>query len=183
MIAATAMQAAGSAIQGFGQVSQHVQASRVARNNAALSREAALDAEERGYREQIRQGREVAAVRSAQIAAFAANGLDTSAGSPRDIAADTSYFGLLDQGLIRENAGREVRGHLIQAANFTEQGRASRRAAGIAAVSTVFQVGSDILGGASQLKGMQLPGAKAAMPSPSSAGYSSWGASYMPKGL
>lgn len=157
---ATAATAMGTVYSGISAYEQADYQGKVADNNAELSREQARDSSERGLQEQIRQGREVAAVRSAQIAAFAASGIDTSSGSALDVVGDTNYFGLLDQQMIRENADRETRGFSLQAQNFNNEAGAQRRARTNAVVQTGFQLTSDILGGAAQLKGMQLPKAK-----------------------
>lgn len=156
----------GTAYTGIATAEQHDYQSKVAANNAELSREQARDSEERGLQEQIRQAREIAAVRSAQIAQFAASGIDTSSGSALELVGDTNYFGMLDQQMIRENAGREARGFNLQAQNFQQEAGAQRRARTGALVNTTFRVGADILGGASQLKSMQMP---------KSGGRSPWG--------
>lgn len=151
----------------------------VARNNAATSRQQAADAEDRGVREQMARGRAVAQARSQQIAAAAANGLDTTFGSPVDIATDTTVFGLQDQQTIRENAAREATGFEIQAQNFDEQGKAYKRQARDIAVSTVLQAGSTILSSAGQIKGMSPVKTGAGTGSKAAA----FGASNVPPGM
>lgn len=183
MMASMAVSAIGTAYTGFSSAGQAAYQSRVASNNAKLSREQAVDTTERGLSEQLRQGREVAGIRSAQIAAFAANGIDPSAGSAADVIADTDYFGKLDQLAIQENAGREVRGHLIDAQNFQEEARAQRRQANQLVIGTTLKVGADILGGSSQIAGMKpLPSAKSGgATGPIKTGYASVGAMARPR--
>lgn len=157
MMAATAVSAAGSAFSGISAAGQASYASRVASNNAILSREQATDAQARGDDEQQRKWREISQMKSAQIAQLAASGFDTSSGSAADLIGDTAVMGTEDARLIAENTGREVRGFHLQAQNFQEEARAQRRRANQALVSTVLKVGSDVLGGASQLQGLKLP--------------------------
>lgn len=127
----------------------------MARNNAVMERDAAYDAEVRGQREELQKWRQIAATRSAQVAAFAANGFDTGIGSAADVTGDTLQLGFEDAATIRDNAGREARGYLISAQNYEEQARASNRQARAAATGAIFNVGSTILGGASQFQGMK----------------------------
>lgn len=155
LIAATAVSAAGAAYTGY----QSYQAGRyqneVAKQNAAMERASAQEAEEIGQRDELRKWREIAAVRSSQIAAFAANGFDTSFGSASDVVADTLSLGREDAQTIRANAGKAARGHLITAQNYIEQGKAAARQGRAAATGAIFEVGSTILGAAGQFKGMQ----------------------------
>lgn len=115
-------------------------------------------------------------MRSSQIAAFAANGFDTSFGSASDVVADTLSLGREDAQTIRANAGKAARGHLITSQNYIEQGRAAARQGRAAATRAIFEVGSTILGGASQYKGMQ----QAQSSTVNGFGRSSWGGSNLP---
>lgn len=164
LIAATAITAAGAAYSGYQAYSQGRYQNEVARNNAVMDRDAAYDAEVRGQQDEVKRWREIAATRSAQIAAFAANGFDTSFGSAADVVGDTLALGREDARTIRENAGREARGHLISAQNYIEQGKAAARQGRAAATGSAFQVAGTILGGASQLQGMKLSGAQTLTP-------------------
>jgi hypothetical protein len=141
-------------------VSQYGEAgyqAQVAQNNASIAREQALDSENRGVLEQQRAAREIAAARSAQIAAMAAAGFDTTVGTAADIVGDTNYLGLLDRQAIAQNTASETTGYLRQAQNLNAQAKGYKRAATGALVQTAFKVGGDILGGAAQLQGMKLP--------------------------
>lgn len=155
LIAATAVSAAGAAYSGYQSYQNGRYQNEVAKNNAIMERDAAYDAEVRGQQNELRKWREVASLRSAQAAAFAANGFDTSFGSAADVQADTLQLGMEDANMIRDNAGREARGYLISAQNYTEQGKAAARAGRAGATKAVFDVAGTILGGASQLQGMK----------------------------
>lgn len=157
MLAATAVSALGTVYSGVGTSNEARYASQVAANNATYARRQSADAEDRGVREQVRKGQEVAQVRSAQIAAAAANGLDTSFGSAADVVADTTVGGMLDQSIIRENAAREATGFQISAQNYDQESKAQKRASRDALVKTAFDVGGTILGGAGKIAGMKTP--------------------------
>lgn len=155
LIAATALSAAGTAYSGYQSYQEGRYQNDVARNNAVMERDAAYDAEVRGQQTEALRWREIAATRSAQVAAFAANGFDTSFGSAADVATDTLQLGYEDTNTIRQNAGREARGHLISAQNYEQQGAAAARAGRSAVVGSAFKIGGTILGGAGQLQGMK----------------------------
>lgn len=154
-IAATALSVAGTAYSGYSAYQQGRYENQVARNNAAMERNAAYDAEVRGQQDELKRWRQVAATRSAQVAAFAANGFDTSFGSPVDVTGDTLQLGFEDTNAIRENASREARGYLISAQNYEQQGMAAARQGRQAVVGSIFEAGGTILGGASQVRGYQ----------------------------
>lgn len=155
MAAATAVSAISAGYSGMATVQQHKYEAAVARNNASLSRGQAADAEERGKREELRQAQVVSRAKSAQLAGFAANGIDVTFGSPVDVMADTAIMGLQDTWQIRDNAARETSGYLISAANYEGEARAQKAAARNAAVGTVLNVAGTVIGGASQVKGLQ----------------------------
>ena len=112
----------------------------------------AADAIERGNVDQLRHYREVSAKMGAQRAAMAANGLDVSFGSAADIVADTALIGEEDAKTLADNNAKDVRGYLIQGANYQAEA-ASQRAGGRAAVvSGIFGAANSILGGATQYK-------------------------------
>ena len=176
LIAATALTAGGLAYGGYQSYQEGRYRNEVAQQNAAMERAAAQEAEEIGQRDELRKWREIAAVKSSQVAAFAANGFDTSFGSASDVVADTLSLGREDAQTIRANAGKAARGHLITAQNYVEQGRAAARQGRAAATGALFQVGATILGGASQYSGMQ----QAKSQTVNGFGRSSWQGSNLP---
>lgn len=107
---------------------------------------------ERGELEAILKGREIAQLRGQQKTAQAANGV-YGASNDRTLA-DTDLLGAEDMGAIRENANRESQGFRISAANYEAERRAQKRQARNAVISTVFDVGTTLLGGAQQIGGM-----------------------------
>ena len=174
----------GAAYSGYSAYSEANYNAGVAKNNAALSREQAADAIERGEMDQQAEWRQISQMKASQIASLAASGVDTSFGSAADIVGDTSVLGTENVGIIAENAARETRGFHIQAQNFENEAGAQKRAGTQALVSAGFDIGSTILGGASQLKSMKLPPStgpmkrKAGM-TPGAVGPAGWGASYL----
>lgn len=154
MMAATAVSAASQVFSGYVQNRQGRYEAQVARNNAAMEREAAADAQDRGRQAELKKWREIAAVRSEQVAAMAANGLDTSTGTAADIQDDTLSLGYQDVQTINENTQRETRGHIINASNYMGQASAARARGRNAMVGSLFAAGGTILSGAGQVAGM-----------------------------
>lgn len=180
VVASTALSAIGAGYSGLAQIEQHKYQAGVARNNATAARNQAADAEERGKQDELKKWREVSYAKNAQLASFAASGLDTTFGSPLDVVTDTAVFGGQDAWQIRENAAREATGFMISAQNYDQEALAQKRAGRQAGVSALFDVSSTVIGGASQVMGMKAPKAKLKPPSmsPGMAGFSAWGAPY-----
>lgn len=176
LIASTALAAGGQVFGGISANNQAKYQSQVATNNGILSRRQAADSEDRGKQEELRKWREVAATRSAQTAAYAANGFETSFGTPADVAADTAIFGAQDASLIRQGAAREATGFIIDANNYDAEAKAQKRAGRDALISAGLKATGTVLGGATQLAGMKTP------TSATTGGYgqSSWGGSSAP---
>jgi hypothetical protein len=152
---ATVVSAGASVYQGYAAKQQGKYEQNVANANATMERDAAYDAQNRGKLEELARWRQVAQARSAATAAFAANGLDTTFGTPVDVDADSLGAGYQDAQTIRENYERETRGYLISSANYTAQGEAARARGDSAFTSSLFQAGGTILGSASSLSGMR----------------------------
>lgn len=163
-IAATAVSAAGQLFGGYVANQQGRYEQQVARNNQALERAAAADASDRGKRAEMAKWNEIAQTRAFQAAAMAANGFDSGFGTAADVQMDTLQLGYEDVSTIAENTQREVKGHLINAANYDAQGRAARARGRNAMIGSVFSAGGTILGGAGKIAGMNAPAIPAAGP-------------------
>lgn len=138
---------------GYSALAASAQARGNARQAEANAREAsasAADALERGNQDQIKHYREVSAKMGAQRAAMAANGLDLSFGSAADLVGDTALYGQEDAGNIAENTNRDVRGYLIQGANYRAEAKSQRNASTAALVSGAFSTTSTLIGGAKE---------------------------------
>ena len=144
--------------EGYSALAANAQAKGAARQAEANAREAsasAADALERGNQDQVKHYREVSQKMGAQRAAMAANGLDISFGSAADVVADTAMFGQEDAATIAENTNRDVRGYLIQGANFSAEAKSQRAAGKAALVQGAFGVTNTLLGGAQQYSKIQ----------------------------
>lgn len=149
------MAAAGT---GYSALAASAQSRGAARQAEANSREAsasAADALERGKQDQVKHYREVSQRMGAQRAAMAANGLDISFGSAADFVGDTAMYGEEDASTIAENTNRDVRGFLIQGANYRAEAKSQRNASTAALISGGFGVASTLVGGAKEYKGLK----------------------------
>lgn len=154
-IAATAVTALG---QGYSALSANAQSryeAKVATSNARLEESRAGDALQRGSSEAIRYQRQLSQEEGQQNAALAANGIDIGFGSAASVRADTARAGMEDTLAIYKNAAREAQGYEINSANYRSQASASRAQAKSAIVSGIFNIGSTVLGGATQISKMK----------------------------
>jgi hypothetical protein len=150
-VAATAVAALG---QGYSALSANSQAryeSKVAKTNAAIEESRARDALQRGTADAQSYQRKLSQEEGQQNAALAANGIDIGFGSAADVRADTARFGREDTLNIYKNAGREARGFEINSANYLSESKAAKARAKSALISGAFNIGSTVLGGATQV--------------------------------
>ncbi len=124
---------------------------RVSENNAELSRRLAGDARRRGRIEEQRTRLEAARVKGRQAAALAAQGVDTSSGSPLQVLGDTASQGALDALQIRANAEREAFQHMLRRSDFTNEASLSRSQGDRALTQGIFRAGGSLLTGASRI--------------------------------
>lgn len=150
LIASTAVSALGA---GFSALQAHAQASyqaKIADHNAAMERESAVQAQENTREASLTQYRRMAQLKGAQIVGAAANGVSIDFGTAADSVSDTDMLGREDVNRIYKQGAQTVRGFDINAANYAAEANASRQAASGALVQGLFNVGSTVLGGASQ---------------------------------
>lgn len=151
------MLAIGSAVVGgIGQIQQgQAQAAaaryqaQVGEMNAQLADRRARDALERGQLEEQKKRQEAAAIRSRQVAAMSANGVDTSFGSPLETLIDTATMGELDALTIRTNANRESYDFKVDAVNKRAGAELARANARSAEAGGYLSALGTVLGGAS----------------------------------
>ena len=131
---------------------------QVARNNAIISERNAQAAEEAGRTLEQNQRQKTAQIISSTRAAQAANGLDTTSGTPADVQADEAKLGELDALTIKNNAARQAYGYRVEGmsdtanAGLLEQSAANDIVAGnIKADAARTQGISSILSGATSL--------------------------------
>ena len=150
-IASTAIAVGGKVVSGVAQSQQATYQAQVADQNQRQANAAAQDALDRGKIAARNQQWRTAQIAGEQTAAAAANGIEVGFGSSGELAGDTAMIGSLDAMTIRQNSEREARGYSITAANYGSAAAADRSNASNAWVSTALDVGSTILGGASQV--------------------------------
>lgn len=158
IIAATAVQTIGSGVSALQAASSYRYQAKIADRNAALESEAGHEAALNGQTEAMRQYRKLAALQGQQQAAQAANGIDTGFGSALQVQQDTAMIGAEDVDSIYRQTHQAVRGYDINASNYRAEASAKRRAASGALVKGVFDMGSSILGGASQFGKLKAGG-------------------------
>ena len=154
-LAATAVTALG---QGYSSLSANAQSryeARVADQNASLEESRAGDALARGKVDATNYQKKLSQTEGEQNAALAANGIDITFGSAAAVRSDTANAGMQDTVNIYKNAQREAQGYEINAANYRAQSAADRSNAKSAIVSGLFNIGSTVLGGATQVSKLQ----------------------------
>lgn len=156
-IVGTAVATAGTVVAGVNQSNMQRYQAKIAERNAAIERNAAQDALERGRIEEQRQYRKNAQRLGAQRAAMAANGIEVDFGSALDLQTDTKQVGWEDAQTIRENSMREAKGYEIRAWNSEAEASAKRSAASATLFQTAFDAGSTMLSGAQQYRKLQAP--------------------------
>lgn len=149
---------AGASLQAFSSLQAGASArqaarfnARVAENNAELSRRLAEDTRRRGRIDEQRSRLETARLKGRQAAALAAQGVDTSSGSPLRVLSDTAALGELDALQIRANAEREAFEHMLRQSDFLNQSSLSRSRGDQALTQGVFRAGGSLLTGASRV--------------------------------
>lgn len=149
-IAATAISAAGSMVSANAQSQAMKYQAKVDEMNARIEDKRAVDAIERGQKEEQLQRREVSAFMAKQTAAQAAAGLDVGYGSPLQTIVDTAVLGELDAMQIRKNAEIEAYDRKVGAANYRASADMNRAGARNAMIGGFFDAAGTIVGGAGQ---------------------------------
>ena len=91
-------------------------------NNATLAEQQAKSASAMGDREAEQAAWRNRALMGQQRAAFAANGIDESIGTPTELLGETALFGEVDQQTIRLNAAQNAWGFRADALNSRNKG-------------------------------------------------------------
>lgn len=147
-LGSTLLGAAGQIQQAQATASANRYNAQVADMNAKLSDRRAKDAIERGAIEEQKKRQQVQQVLGKQQAAFAANGVDLTFGSPLDTIVDTSVMGELDALTIRSNTYREAYDFKVDAANKRSSATLSRMNADAAETGGFLGAMGTVLGGA-----------------------------------
>lgn len=121
------------------------------RTNAGLADSQAADAIDRGNQAAGGIDRQTRLLGGSQRAALAAQGVDVSTGSARDVVGNDQALGALDALTIRNNAAREAWGFQTQAGSYRQQaGFAQAGGANQASALRRESLGT-LLGGAAEL--------------------------------
>ena len=150
LIASTAAAAAGAGISALQAASASRYQAKIADRNAQLANEQARDAQDRGQIAAQRLYRQIGQQKGQQITAMAANGIDLGSGSALQVQRDTAMIGAEDAAQLYRGVDAEVKGFGVNAANYRAQASGARQAATGAIVGGIFDVGSTVLGGATQ---------------------------------
>lgn len=151
-VIAGAAAAAGTLFNGYGAMQQGNYEADIARRNADMQVEAARDSIERGRDEARSLWRNIGAVKGAQTASMAANGLDLSFGAPVRMAEDTAMLAREDAENLSRNVNERTKGFDVNAANFVAEARAARQRGKAAMVGSVFEAGNSLMSGMQQQK-------------------------------
>lgn len=92
---------------------------QVARNNAMIQEKNAQMAEQVGQTAEQNQRQKTAQIIGRTKTSIAANGFDTTSGTPADIVADEAKLGELDALTIRNNAARAAYGYRVEGMSDT----------------------------------------------------------------
>lgn len=147
----------GSLVSAAGQVMQGQQAkaqgkyeAQVDAMNEGLEVDAAHQSIISGQSERTDFWRKVAQTKGQQVAALAANGIEVDYGSAARLQSDTQMLANSDATNLYRGIEERTKGHLIQASNYAEGGKAAIYKGNNAATSSYFGAASSVLGGLSQ---------------------------------
>lgn len=155
LLAATAVSAIGTGIGAMQSAAQSRYQAKVAEQNAAMEREAAVQEQENTREAALAHYRQVAQLKGQQVVGAAANGVVTDFGTSADTLGDTEMLSREDVGRIYKQGAQNVRGRDIQAANYMGEANAQRAAAKGALIKGAFDMGSTVLSGATQYAKLQ----------------------------
>lgn len=147
-----------AASAGFGGIMAYQQGqarAKVAERNASLERNAAQEEMANTRQAALARYREIAKVKGQQRVAAAANGVGLDFGTAADVVADTDMLGREDVAQIYKQGDNAVRNRDIRASNFTAEASMARSQATGAFIGGMLDMGSSVLGGASQYASMK----------------------------
>jgi hypothetical protein len=149
-LAGAAMSAAGTMASAVSANAQARYQAKIAERNASLEREGAQQSILNTQDEALAHYRKVAALKGAQRAAAAANGVGLDFGTAADVLGDTEMLSREDTNRIYKQGYQRTRGFEINASNDVAEASAKRQAGTGALISGALNAGSTLLEGASQ---------------------------------
>ena len=126
-------------------------AARIAELNADSARDNAREALRQGGEAETRLRLGTAQLKSRQVAAMGANGVDMNDGSALNQLVSTDYMGEVDAATIRQNAAREAAGYRSQATNYANEALTKRASA--SGVSPFLAGLTSLVGAAQKVSG------------------------------
>jgi hypothetical protein len=123
--------------------------------NQTMAADAAHQSIIAGQSERTNFWRKVGALKGQQVAAMAANGIDTGFGIGQRTQDDTQSLANEDAKNLYGQIDERTKGHLIEASNFQSEGVAARQRGNDAFTSSLFGATGTVLGGLSQAAGMK----------------------------
>ena len=153
-LAASALSATGSVIGGMAGQQQANYEARVANQNAQLDAQRATDSLATAATENRDFYRSLSATKGQQIASLAANGVDLSFGTPALLQEDTANRGAEDAATLHHNQLERLKGFDMAAVNDRTQAASARMRGSAALTNSLFQAGSSLMSGFSQMRGM-----------------------------
>lgn len=151
-----ALQGAGAANSAIGAVYGAQEAknaleyqSAIAEINARVAKSGADSILAAGQKTEQAVRLQTAALKSKQVAAFAANGIDLTSRSAQNVLTSTDYLGEVDANTVTANAVRQAFGYKVQVANYGAQ--AAGAAASAASINPWSAGASSLLTGATSV--------------------------------
>jgi len=139
--------------QASAQAAAYNQQAQIADNNAKAATRQAESTMVAGAQEGQLRLRQAKSVEGGQIAAYGANNLDISTGSPSAILQDTERYGQLDKSNTEYNAATNTWSLKSQATDYTNQASADRSSAANAKTAGTMNSIAALLNGGSTLAG------------------------------
>lgn len=137
----------GGGLSGIGAKQQADAQAEADLANARALRLRALEVMQQGQRQSGQARMAGSKAIAGQKVAFAANGVDSTSGTPLSLMADSRMMSELDATTLRNNAAREARGIQTQAGQLEKQAAATRRAGN-------WSLAGSLIGAAGQSAGM-----------------------------
>ena len=137
--------AASSITAGLSANAQARYQAKIADRNASMEREAGQQEIENTRQAALDHYRKVGQLKGAQRARAAAAGVGVDVGTAAAVVDDTTMLGREDADRIYKQGAQNLRGHDIQASNFTASANASRSAGTAALVKAGFDASGSLL--------------------------------------
>lgn len=158
-MAQVALLAAAAGYTAYSQNEAASQQRKLANRNADLIDAQATDATRRGEEEAAAVKRRARAIRGAQRASFATQGVDVNSGTANDLQEETTTLGSIDAETTRKNAFREAWGLTQSADNQRLSGRYAQQAGRNQAVGTLLGGAGDSASAYYKYKAPKVAGA------------------------